>query len=1094
MEDWLRSVGLGHLHASFAAQGITLDQCGELTDAELRELGLTIGDRRRFRRALHDRAPAPPARPAAPATGTLTERRPLTMMFIDLVGSSDLGERLEPEDMLEVIRGYRELCGAAIRRYGGAVARQIGDGTLAYFSYPVAHENDPERAVRAALEIARDIEHLPSPAPEPLQVRIGIATGRVIISDLLAGGSADLRSVVGSAANLAARLQGVARPGGVVIAAETHARVRALFACEDLGAVEMKGFAEKRQAFRVLHELPASGWRPGAHPQRLTPFCARRAELAALGEHWAAAADGAGRAVLVAGEAGIGKSRLIETFLALHCQEECRVVQLAASPFDVDSALQPFATWLRAEAGLAHAPRGGAAPASELAELAGVDVAEAATLTPAQLRDRTLDAIGERLLALAADSPLCLVLEDLHWLDPSSLDLLERLAPRLAGHPALLLMTARDGVAAPWLAPPLVATLTLARLTAEDVTAMVHTLFHGEALPGGLVGQLVHKSDGVPLYVVELLRGVLADGAEPHLAEDGEARIPASLHESLMARLDRAGLAKEIAQVAAVIGRSVRPGMLAAVAGREAAELEPALAALEASGVLFRDAERPGEAPAYTFNHALLRDAAYDSLLRDHRQHLHGRAADMLVARDPETVARQPELAAHHLAEAGRAEQAAPYFLDAARRSLTRSALLEASRLLRRGLAALDRASGGGGTQAAAAVADWRLKLMALLGPALMALKGPGSPDTRELYAQAYEVCEALPEDAAHFPIYWGWWRMHGDFFDKVRRAEALLQRARPRGDAGMLLQAHHCAWGSLYCVGALAECQQHAETGLRIYASGDFTDHARLYGNHDARVCAHGELAELFWQRGLPAEALAQEQAAVDWSHELRHVGSIVHGMDYQLMHRAMRRDLPEVYALGQELARFTAEHGFADHHAKSLIFRGWALALAENPAEGLAMLEQGVARQRDIGTDEDFPVYLALLAEALLRAGQPERAVAELQAATVEFARTGLTATVPDVLRLLGDATLAADRTAAEAAQAWYGQAAAMAEGQGAWMLHLRAATAAARLHLRNGASARAAGSLADALARVADDPEDRDVRAARALLADAGWRRSA
>jgi len=1078
VEDWLRSIGLAHRIAAFHAERIEHAQIGDLTEDDLKELGLTIGERRRFRRAVLE---LPNGAAPLPLPSTLTERRPLTMMFIDMVGSSELGERLEPEDLLEVIRRYREFCGEAIRRYGGSIARQIGDGILAYFSYPVATENDPERAVRAALDIVRDIEHLDTPAGRPLQVRIGIATGRVIISDMLAGGTADLRTIIGSPPNLAARLQSMARPGRVVIAAETHERVRDLFACEDLGQIAMHGFAVARQAWRVLHELPRRGWRPSGRPQRLTPFCARRAELAFLGEHWSQTALGQGRAVLIGGEAGIGKSRLIETFLALNCLEDCRVVQLGASPFDVDSPLLPFAAWLRAEAG------GDDATAeelgrSDLADLLAVAPAMSGMArSPAQLREAILTALTERLLALADAEPLCLVVEDLHWLDPSSLEVLERLVSRSFGRRVLLLLSARDNFEAPWLTQPAVSTLRLARLGADDVAAMVRGLFERAALPAHFLDQVIRKSDGVPLFVVELLRGLLSpDGTAPaaDLPDEPGQEIPASLRDSLMARLDRAGLAKEVAQVAAVIGRSVRPALLAAVSARNEAELERPLSALVGAGVLFRDASGPGI--TYTFSHNLLRDAAYDSLLRDQRQGFHLRVAEALPRLDPASVEQQPELLALHLSEGGRAEAAAPRWMEAARRSLTRSALTEATRLLHRGLAALDKAA------PSEARTDLHLQMTALLGPALIALKGPGSADVQELYANAYQLCQDVPEDISHFPIYWGWWRMSRDFGAKVERAEALLGRAGLRADDGLLLQAHHCAWASHYCVGALSHSREHAVAGLALYAAGDYRDHARLYGNHDAKVCAHGELSEIFWLQGRPLRAIAHEREAVAWARELNHLGSAVHALDYRLIHRAWRRDLSDVYAYAGELARFATEHGLADHHAKALIFRGWAMAMSEDLPAGRAMLEEGFARQRDIGTDEDFPIYLSLLAEVLLRSGDAGRALAELQAARVEFSRIGLNVAIPELVRLHGEALLAINPGAGAEALARFAEAQGLAEAQGAAMMALRASVSAGRLLLRLGDPGAGALLLGRTLAAVPEDDGGADRQEAEALAA--------
>lgn len=1077
VEDWLKSIGLGHCIAAFRAERIEREQLADLTEDDLKELGLTIGERRRFRRAVLELADAAAA---PPLPTTLTERRPLTMMFVDLVGSSALGERLEPEDLMEVIRRYRELCGEAIRRYGGSIARQVGDGILAYFSYPLATENDPERAVRSALDIVRDVEHLASPAPEPLQVRIGIATGRVIISDMLAGGTADLRTIIGSPPNLAAKLQSMARPGGIVIAAETHERVRDLFVCEDLGQMAVTGFAAPRQAWRVLHELPRRGWRPGVRAQRPTPFCARRAELAFLGEHWSLATRGAGRAVLIGGEAGIGKSRLIETFLALNCPEDCRVVPLGGSPFDIDSALLPFATWLRAEAGAEDAGR------TDLADLLGIaPTASGLAHSPAQLRELILAALTNRLLAAAEAETLCIVVEDLHWLDPSSLEVLERLVARIAGRPMMLVMSARDGFAAPWLSHPAVSTLRLSRLGPEDVAAIVSSLLDRAALPAPLVEQVVRKSDGVPLFVVELLRGLLnPDGSAAAtlpgfaLPDEPDAEIPALLRDSLMARLDRAGLAKEVAQVAAVLGRSVRPDMLAEVASRPLAELDKPLSALVGAGVLFRDGGGPSE--TYTFTHALLRDAAYDSVLRDQRQGLHARIAELLPRHDPKAVEQQPELLALHLSEGGRPEAAAPYWMEAARRSLNRSALTEATRLLDRGLAALAKAP------PSERRTDLKLRMLALLGPALLALRGPGSAEAQELYVNAYQLAQDVPEDLSHFPIYFGWWRISRDFGAKVQRANALLGRARQRSDDGLMLQAHHCAWASHYCAGELAQSRDHAMAGLALYAGGDYRDHARLYGNHDAKVCAHGELSEIYWLQGRSQRAMAQEREAVAWAYELKHLGSVAHALDYRLIHRAWRRDLAEVFSLAGEMADFATEHALADHHAKALIFRGWAMAMGEDIAAGRRMLEEGIARQHAIGTDEDFPIYVSLLAEVLLRAGEADRALVEVQRAQEGFDRIGLSVAIPELVRLHGEALLATNPGAGADALGRFDEARRMAEGQGAAMLGLRAAISASRLLLRLGEPADGARMLRQALAELPEDGGCADREEAEALAA--------
>jgi len=1078
VEEWLRSIGLEHHIDGFRAERIERAQLVDLTEADLRELGLTIGERRRFHRAVLElqSAEAPPA-PIVPST--LAERRPLTMLFVDLVGSSELGELLEPEDLMEVIRRYREVCGAAIRRYGGSVARQVGDGILAYFSYPVGTENDPERAVRAALDTVVSVAQLVTPAQGPLRVRVGIATGRVIISDMVAGGAADLRTIIGTPPNLAARLQSVAEPGWIVIAQETYERVRDVFSCEDLGEITLRGFVKPRRAWRVLQEIPRAAGRFITMTRHLTSFHARQDELAVLRDHWSRAAGGAGQTVLMSGEAGIGKSRLIETFLALHCADGSRIVQLEATPFDVDSPLLPFAAWLRAEAG-AKADHPGRLLPDDLVELLGVaPAASAMGDSPAQLRELILAALTDLLLDLSESAPLCAIVEDLHWLDPSSLEVLERLAARIDRRRVMLLVTARDGFEAPWLSRTSVASLRLARLTPADIADIVRGIIDYGALPPALVEEVVRKSDGVPLFAVELLRAVLnPDGSPvsalpPHvLPDEPSTAIPALLRDSLMARLDRAGLAKEVAQFAAVVGRSVRSDLLADVSGRPHAELEQALAALVTAGVPRLD--QTGSHETYTFTHALLRDVAYDSVLRDQRRAMHLRVAETLPQHDPELAAQRPELLALHLSEGGKPELAVPHWTEAAHRSLKRSALTEATRLLQRGIASL----GEGWT-------ELRLQLIALLGPALIGLAGPGSPEARHLYESAALLCRDRPENAAFFPIYWGWWRTAKDFVAKPERAESMLRRAELLADDGLLLEAHHCAWASHYVVGGLEQSRLHAEAGLAIYAAGRYDDHAGLYGNHDAKVCAHGELCEVLWQQGRLRQALSHERLALDWAHSLKHLGSIVHALDCAVTHRAYRRDVQQVFVYASELSCLAAEHGLADHQAKSLILKGWALAVGEDFGAGLRMLQEGIARQRDIGTEEDFPVYVSLLGEVLTSAGRADEAVSNLNEAREAFATSGVKVMVPDMLRVLGEATIASNPSDELSARAWLNEAARMADEHGAHFLGLRAALSLARLDLQRGATPGAASSLARALSAVEDGGQTAESAEAHWLL---------
>lgn len=1095
MEAWLRDVGLARLIDAFRAQNIERNQLATLTDADLRELGLTIGERKRFQAALLAQPPSNDASPVA----TIAERRPLTMMFADLVDSTGHSERLDVEDLLEVIRLYRDFCGIAVARYGGHIAQFVGDGILAYFCYPVAHENDCERAIRAALEIVAGIGDLPTPAGRALRVRIGIATGRVIISDLFSFGGADIRAVTGSTPNLAARLQQLAPPNGIVVSELTHERIAELFACDDLGAHALQGFATPQNAFQVLRAVPERGAHSHA-PSRLTPLFARGTELAALSARWERCQGGAGGVVLIEGEAGIGKSRLVERFLGTLVGRRALVTRVVSSPFDQDSPLRPFLAHvrmmsdldaqdgteakLRSLRGLLRPPES-ADDLAVLADLLNVqDNPAAAALLPDALRARELAAIARLLLAPAADAPLCLVVEDLHWLDPTSRDLLIQLAGQVGDRPVLLLLTSRDPADHAWLphrADDL--RISLARLGIEDAVGMVQSLFGDQTVPLAVAQRIALKTDGVPLYIEEYVRPLLRarvelDWSRVDADQGGPVAIPASLHEALMAQLDRSGPAKGVAQVAAVIGRLARRDVLDAVCGLPQAELDAALERLAANGVLYPQSE--DDRDCYAFSHSLIRDAAYDSLLRDRRRDLHARVARALAAFDPDGVEVQPELLALHLTEGGLADQAMEFWLKAGRRSVRRSALLEATRLLRRALAAAETLPD------TAAHRETRLQLMALLGPVLIALRGPGSAEAQAHYTDAYALAQDIRDSRAHFPILWGWWRLSRDFGIMQQRASTLLARASERGDPELLLQAHHCNWASAYNSGDLGGCTHHIAQAMAIYGGSDYSDHAALYGNHDPRVCAHGELAQVHWMQGRLRAAAEEEARSLDWAGSVGHLGSTAHALDMALLHRSYRHDYAAVQRHAEVLLDFTAQHGLSDHRSKALIFRGWAIAMAGDHARGLDLLGSGLARQQEIGTVEDFPVYLCLHAEALIAAGRADRALDALTRGQAEFATLGLQIWQPEVWRSLGAAMLAAGGSADRAADA-FARAAALSDKQGTAMLGLRIAGSEAALALQQDRPDWAFGRLRAALAAVPDgDGSPEVVEAQRALRA--------
>ena len=1095
VEDWLTAIGLGHRIGAFRDNGITLDQLPELTEGDLRELGLTIGERKLLRRALASqpalvRPIAPPTHPTSPPQA---EHRPLSVMFIDLVGSTGIGERLDAEDLLDLTRTYRAFCGSAISRFGGSAVRFVGDGILAYFGYPIAHENDPERAVRAALEITRGIGALSTPAGTPLAVRIGIATGSAVVGDLDAGGLLEQHSATGSVLNLAARLQSLARCNGIVIAEQTHTRVAGLFDCEPLGSVELNGFAAPRQPWRVIAERARSARTEHSTP-RLTRFHGREAELAVLRAELERAASGQGRAVLVLGEPGIGKSRLVEQLALHHLPAGTRLISLVASMFDEDRPLGPLIDRLRTVSGLDPADERAVglgkvaavlAGSTEqrkralpiLAELAGLPIDHPGRPTsPEELRRETVAVIVEQLLAIAQAQPVCLVVEDLHWLDPTSRELLDAVLGRLAQARLFVVLTAREGMGPDWTERPGLTVLRLERLSRAEVAAMLEDLFGEAAAARRLLDRVVHRTDGVPLFVEEVARVLLdrqAESGNGASLNGGEsALIPASLHESLVARLDRSGAAKNLAQVAAVAGRSVRRDVLARACEASAESLEEPLSALVETGILERHTRLGGE--IFSFSHALVRDAAYDSLLRDRRRDLHRRIGRALQAIDPAGVARDPEMLALHLTEGGLAAEAAPHWTEAARRSLARSALTEATRMLRRALVSLEQ------TPASPNLLSLRIQVSALLGAALSGLTGPNSAETREHYTKAFELCQGLPEDPSHFPIYWGWWRLNLS----VERAKTLLSRAVTGNDPGLMLQAHHCNWASHLNAGLFDRCCEHVEAGLKVYASGDFSHHARIYGNHDPKVCAHGARAQAWWMQGRLRSAMDDEIEALGWAERTRHLGSRVHAKGLTLLHRVYRRDYQEVFDRAGELLSFTAEHGVADHGASGLVFQGWVIAIQSDPKTGLRMIEEGLARQHVTATDEDYSVYLCLLGEALMAVGQPERAIEILLRERSAFERNGFQVWLPELVRVTGEAMLAADPTAVPQARQKFAEAAEIARTQNVPMLDLRIAVSETRLGLRLG-EPDTASRLRAALDAIVENDRSADIIEAEQLL---------
>jgi class 3 adenylate cyclase len=716
---WLRELGLERYELAFQENAIDIEVLPELTDADLEKLGVLLGHRRKLLRAIAELpepfhaelAPSSEAKPSARALPRDAERRQLTVLFCDLVGSTELSAWLDPEDMGAVIGAYQECCAEVVKRWDGHVAKYMGDGMLAYFGWPRAHEDDAERAVRAGLELIEAVGKLKPEADLSLLARVGIATGRVVVGDLIGEGAAQEAAVVGDTPNLAARLQALAEPGAVVISSSTRRLVGGLFELTDLGPKSLKGFAEPLAAFRVEGEGRAEGRFEARQTTGLTPLVGREEEISLLLRRWRQASDGEGQVILLSGEPGIGKSRLVrEVRGRLEGEPHIRLLY-QCSPHHTTSPLHPVIEQLERAAGVERddppetrldklatllAPGTGrldeAIPL--IAALLGIPPGERyplPDLTSQRQKQRTLEVLVDQLDGLAAKQPVLLVYEDVHWIDPTTLDLLGLAIERVQRLAVLLLITFRSEFIPPWSGRPHVSALALTRLGRRDGAALVERVVREKTLPAEVSAQIVTKTDGVPLFVEELTKAVLESGLLRDAGDRYELSgplpplaIPSTLHDSLLARLDRLALVKEVAQIGAAIGREFSHALLAAVAERPEAELEAALDQLVSSELVFRRGAPP-EA-TYSFKHALVRDAAYGTLLKSKRQHLHARIVQVLEERFPEAVQMQPELLAYHCTEAGLAEMAIDYWHKAGQRAIGRSAMAEAVAQLRMGL------------------------------------------------------------------------------------------------------------------------------------------------------------------------------------------------------------------------------------------------------------------------------------------------------------------------------------------------------------------------------------------------------------------------
>jgi len=1080
---WLHSLGMQQYEGAFRANAIDWEVLPKLTSEDLREIGVVaIGHRRKLLAAiavLDSETPAPAMAPQARADA---ERRQLTVLFCDLVGSTRLSTRLDPEDLRGIIGAYHRCVAEIVEGFGGFVARYMGDGVLIYFGYPQAHEDDAERATRCGLALVDRVPQLNQ--AEELHARVGIATGLVVV-----GGEVVEHDVAGDTPNLAARLQALAEPDTVAIAASTRRLLGNLFEYHDLGTVGVKGISAPVPAWQVLRPSAVASRFEALRGTVLSPLVGRDEEIDLLLRRWARAKAGDGQIVLVSGEPGIGKSRITAEFEErLHAEPHIRP-RYFCSPYHQDSALYPFVDQLgrasgfvpddtpaarlkKLEALLARAapPDEDLAFLADLLALPGSERHPLPNLSPQRKKGRTLEALIRQLEGLARQQAVLMVFEDAHWIDPTSRELLDLTIESVRNLPVLLIVTFRPEFQPVWIGQPQVTMLALNRLDRHGCTALIDQIAGSTSLPDGVIDQIADRTDGVPLFIEELTKSVLESGI-PLVG------IPTTLHDSLMARLDRLASVRLVAQIGAAIGRQFPYGLLRAVSRIPEDELRPALDRLVASELVFRRGAPP-EA-IYTFKHALVQDAAHGSLLRSIRQQLHAQIAKALEAHSPELIETQPELFAQHYTEAELVEKSVEFWGKAGHRSATRSAMTEAAVQFQKGLDQLALLRDTPERQ------RQELELRSSLGAVVRAVKGIAAAETGQAYARARDLWEHVGSPAEFVQIPFGQSRYHaqrGEFERAQSLAEELLHLSRQRNDAAGLVLGHFASGLNLMSAGRFTLSRIHLEEVIAVDDPIFYRALARKTGTYP-QVGSLGYLGIVLLCLGFPDQALATTSRAITEARRLAHLPSLASGLTDRIRSLWLVGDITALDEQLEQLDEVATEQRFPHWGAEGTIFRGWVKVKNGAMAEGMSLLRGGSTAYRATGSELWIPNHIALRATVCEIAGRVEEALTLLDDALQIVERTGERWFVAEVYRQKGALLMRQGHT--EAAEELYRKALSIAREQEAKLWELRAAASLARLRRDQGRRAEARDLLGSVYGWFTEGFGTPDLKEAKALL---------
>jgi DNA-binding winged helix-turn-helix (wHTH) protein/class 3 adenylate cyclase/predicted ATPase len=1035
----------------------------------------------------------------APILRSEPERRQLTVLCCSLLDATALATNFDLEDVGSVIRKFRRACSVAITRMGGSKARLIGEDVLALFGYPQAHEDDAERAVQAGLDLAAIVSRLRSPSREPLSVQIGVATGLVLISGE--------ELIIGEPLLIAAQLRTNAPPNSLLVAAATRKLLGSSFDCNDPAALAFTGSPGPVLAYRVAGRRPVKSRFDGKRPEKLTRLVGRQHELEQLLALWESTKGGEGRIALVSGEAGIGKSRLCETLLDHIAGEALNVIRYQCSPHHVSSPFHPIITQLEYAAGFdredkpdlkldkleALLSRTGAASSADTALFAALlsiptnGRYSLPELTPQRRKDLTIAALTRQVIGLANERPLLIKLADAHWIDSSTLELFGRIIASITAARVFVLVSFRSEFFIPWLEHSHVSMFRLNRLGREQTRAIIEDVARGKELPSDVSDQIINKTDGVPLFVEELTRATLesgllrdtgdryvADGPLPPLA------IPMTLADSLTSRLDRLGCAKEVAQIGAAIGRVFSYRLIAAVASMSADSLQSALARLLGPELIFVRGEPPDS--TYIFKHALIQDAAYGSLVRSKRQNLHARIACALEESFPEIVETQPELLAHHLAQAGLTERAINYLQKAGQRTIERSANADAIGHLTRALQLLQSLTEG------PARSRMALELEVMLSQATISSHGYAAPETKQILSRSRRLINDSTDPSQKFAVLYGIWAssyVGGAFLEQKAAAAELLTEAERYGDSSARCMAHRTFGTTCVVTGELTAGLRHLEQACALY---DAERHARFryrYGQ-DIGVAALCYLSWALWHLGYVNRASQIANEAVRRAEQILHPHTLVYAICHARIFMSLfHRQVDNIQSCADLVVSLSTENGFSHWMNCGRIFQGWAAVCRGEIDRGIEVLRAGVAAWRGTGARLWVPSFLALEAEAYAEAGRSDDALHVIEQALAVSKETGERWANPELLRCKAGLLLATGRAAPGEIESLLVNGLIMAQRQGQRCFELRAACELARFWQRQDRGNQALPLLRSVYDQIAEGFDEVDLKEVKTLL---------